>query len=85
LSRMAYFMSTITDELAEELSQLDEIQVRVYLFQIGEVISWIGHGDNTRLPETLRELAEQINPTGAGNADSGAESGSHLGIGSEAR
>lgn len=60
--RLAFFMSTVTDELAEELSELDEIQVRLFMFQIGEVISWIGHGDNERLPEAVRPFAELVQP-----------------------
>ena len=74
--RMAFFMSTVTDELAEELSELDDHQVKFFMYQIGEVISWIGHGDNSRLPEGVREFANLVNPTNAGNA----ESDSHLGI-----
>lgn len=74
--RMAFFMSTVTDELAEELSELDENQVKFFMYQIGEVISWIGHGDNSRLPEGVREFANLVNPNA--NAESSADS--HLGI-----
>jgi len=62
-ARMAFFMSTVTDELAEELEELDELQVRGFMFQIGEVISWIGHGDNERLPESVKEFAEMVQPS----------------------
>lgn len=72
--RMAFFMSTVTGELAEELSELDELQVRLYMFQIGEVISWIGHGDNSRLPDGVREFAEMVQPSADGATDS------HIGI-----
>lgn len=88
--RMAFFMSTVTDELAEELSELDEIQVRLFMFQIGEAISWIGHGDNERLPEGVRPLAEMIQPmeneiVDAEIVDADTESSSHLGTDSESR
>lgn len=63
MARMAFFMGTLTDELADELGELDEMQVRLYMFQIGEVISWIGHGDNERLPDTVRAFAELIVPS----------------------
>src|ERR1700729_4388191 len=43
MGKLSFFMTTLTDELAEELAELNEIQVRLYMFQIGEVISWIGH------------------------------------------
>lgn len=72
--RMAFFMSTVTDELAEELSELDETQVKLFMYQIGEVISWIGHGDNSRLPEGVREFANLVNPNGNDAANA------HLGI-----
>lgn len=72
-ARMAFFMTTATDELAEELGELDEAQVRLYLFQIGEVISWIGHGINDRLPEEIRPFADLINPSGTSNADASGD------------
>lgn len=62
LARMAFLMTTITDELAEELVDYDEIAIRAFMFQIGEVISWIGHGDNSRLPESVLPFAEMIQP-----------------------
>jgi hypothetical protein len=62
MARMAFFLGTVTDELAEELRDMDEATIRVFLFQIGEVIAWIGHGDNERLPEAIRGFAEQIQP-----------------------
>lgn len=77
--RLAFFMSTVTDELSAELAELDEIQVRLFMFQIGEVISWIGHGDNSRLPETVREFAEMVQPSGYTDADAST----HIGIDSE--
>jgi hypothetical protein len=61
--RLAFFMSTVTDELAEELSELDEMQVRMYMFQIGQVISWIGHGDNDQLPDAVKEFGEMVQPS----------------------
>lgn len=75
--RLAFFMSTVTDELAEELSELDEVQVRLFMFQIGEVISWIGHGDNERLPEAVRPFADLVQPSEHVDAE---QPSSHLGI-----
>lgn len=74
--RLAFFMSTVTDELAEELSELDETQVRLFMYQIGEVISWIGHGDNERLPEAVRPFADLVQPSG----NASEESDPHIGI-----
>lgn len=63
MSRMAILLSTFADELADELAELDELRVRLYMFQVGQIISWIGHGDNEQLPEGVREFAEMIQPT----------------------
>lgn len=62
-ARLAFFMSTVTDELSEELAELDEFQVRAFMFQIGQVIAWIGHGDNDQLPESVRDFAEMVQPS----------------------
>jgi hypothetical protein len=86
MGHLAFIMSTMADELAQELEELDEFQVRAYMYNIGEVIAWIGHGDNSRLPEMVREFAEQIVPTVNNDNDSRtAEQGSHLAIDSATR
>lgn len=64
LGRMAPILMSFAEEMADELNELDEMAIRAYMFQIGEVISWIGHGDNERLPEGVRAFAEMIQPTG---------------------
>jgi hypothetical protein len=63
LGRMAFLMTTISEEVAEEMREYDEMTMRLFMFQIGEVISWIGHGDNERLPDNVRQFAELIQPT----------------------
>lgn len=68
LARMSFLMDTLAEELGEELKEMDEMQVRLFMFQIGQVISWIGHGDNERLPEFVRPFGETIQPT-VGYAD----------------
>ncbi len=64
MGRMAPILMSFAEELADELGELDELAIRAYMYQIGEVISWIGHGDNERLPEGVRAFAEMIQPTG---------------------
>lgn len=73
MARMGFVMTTIGNELAEELVDMDELQIRVFLAQIGEVIAWIGHGDNTRLPDSVRVFAENVQPTVS--ADNGDDPG----------
>jgi hypothetical protein len=63
MARMGIVLTTLGDELGEDLKDMDEIQVRIMLAQVGEIVSWIGHGDNERVPEGLRGFAEMIQPT----------------------
>lgn len=63
LARMSPIMMSFGEELADEMAELDELTIRAYMFQIGEVISWIGHGDNDRLPEAVRGFGEMIQPS----------------------
>jgi hypothetical protein len=69
MARMGFVLTTIGNELADELVDMDELQIRIFLAQIGEVIAWVGHGDNERLPESVKMFAETIQP-GASNTDS---------------
>jgi hypothetical protein len=42
------------EEVGEELADRDEETLQHFMSQIGEVIAWIGHGDEQRLPAELR-------------------------------
>lgn len=46
------------DEVSEELADRDEETLQSFMYQIGEVIAWVGHGDMTRLPDNLRQFVE---------------------------
>ena len=83
MGRMAFFMTTLTDEIAEEMAELDELQIRLFMFQIGEVISWIGHGDNERLPENIRPFAEMVQPSA--NTGEPEDASTHLELDSQSR
>jgi hypothetical protein len=63
MARMGFVLTTIGNELADELVDMDELQIRIFLAQIGEVIAWVGHGDNNRLPDSVRMFAEGVQPT----------------------
>lgn len=63
MARMAFLMSTFADELADELQDMPELTVRKFMFEIGQVISWIGHGHTDQLPNGVREFAEMIQPS----------------------
>ena len=75
--RMGFILNIFSGELAAEIEELDEMKVRLFMFQMGEAISWIGHGDNTRLPDVLRPFAEGVQPS-----ESDDESSTHIAIGS---
>jgi len=44
--------------MGEELADRDEETLQGFMAQIGEVIAWIGHGDNSRLPGQMQEFIE---------------------------
>jgi hypothetical protein len=62
LGRYAFLMQALTDEVIEELTMKDEATIGTFMEGMGEVIAWIGHGDNERLPDPLRSFAEEIQP-----------------------
>lgn len=62
LSRYAFLMQALTDEVVEELTDKDEATIGTFMEGMGEVIAWIGHGDNDRLPDPIRSFAEEIQP-----------------------
>lgn len=64
MARMAPIMETFMDELAEELGEREERFMSAFFAQSGDIIAWVGHGDNERLPPELRIFAEAIQPSG---------------------
>jgi predicted house-cleaning noncanonical NTP pyrophosphatase (MazG superfamily) len=62
----AYFstiIESLTEEVIEELNEKDDETLASFMDSMGEVIAWIGHGDNSRLPEQLRMFAEEVQPS----------------------
>jgi hypothetical protein len=61
MAKMAWVMSVMAEEVVEELKEMrSDEELSLYLAMIGEVISWIGHGDMSRLPEFLKPFAMAI-------------------------
>lgn len=60
LARFAFLMQALTDEVIEELTEKDEETIGVFMEHMGDVIAWIGHGDDSRLPESMREFTRQL-------------------------
>lgn len=60
LARFAFLMQALTDEVIEELDEKDEETIGGFMEQMGQVIAWIGHGDTSRLPDSLVMFAETI-------------------------
>lgn len=59
LAKFAFLLQAITDEVILELTDREDAPLGTYFEMMGEVVAWIGHGDDERLPERLREFAEQ--------------------------
>ena len=54
--RMAFVMRRVANDVCEEMVDSDPDTVAAYFNQMGQVVSWIGTGDNEALPDALREL-----------------------------
>jgi len=54
--RMAFVMRRVANDVCEEMGDSDPETVAAYFNQMGQVVSWIGTGDNDSLPQALREL-----------------------------
>lgn len=65
LARYVVIYQALTDEVIDELTERDDEAIGVFMEMMGDVISWIGHGDNDRLPDTVRDFAERLKPTPA--------------------
>lgn len=65
LARYVVIYQALTDEVIDELTERDDASIGMFMEMMGDVISWIGHGDNERLPATVRDFAEQFQPTQA--------------------
>lgn len=63
LTKFAFLMDALTEEVIAELEEKDDELIGAFMAQMGDVIAWIGHGDNERLPDSLRMFAEEIEPT----------------------
>lgn len=62
LSKFAFLVDALTDEVIEELRSQDDNVIAGYFEQMGLVIAWVGHGDDSRLPEGMRPQFEPSEP-----------------------
>lgn len=58
LSRFSFVTRAMIEEIGQELGDRDEETMQGFMEQIGDVIAWIGHGDTSRLPVSIREFVE---------------------------
>src|SRR3954454_11659214 len=63
LSRFAFLMQALTEEVIEELTEKDDEAIGIFMAQMGQVIAWIGHGDNEQLSDPVRQFAEELQPS----------------------
>lgn len=62
LAKFAFLIQALTDEIIEELEDKDDERIGAMMQIMGEVLAWIGHGDDERLPELVRGFASQSEP-----------------------
>lgn len=62
LAKFAFLINALTEEIIEELEDKDDERIGAMMQVMGEVLAWIGHGDDERLPELVRGFASQAEP-----------------------
>jgi hypothetical protein len=62
MARFSFITRAMIEEIGEELVERDEETLQAFMAQIGEVIAWIGHGDQSKLPDNLRGFIEEPRP-----------------------
>lgn len=53
---MAFVLRRVATDICEEMGEADADTIAAYFNQMGQVVSWIGTGDNNNLPEQLRDM-----------------------------
>lgn len=56
MARFSFIARAMIEEITSELEDRDEETLQHFMAQIGDVISWIGHGDVERVPANLKEF-----------------------------
>jgi hypothetical protein len=62
LARYVVIYQALTDEVIDELTERDDESIGMFMEMMGDVISWIGHGDNDRLPDAVRDFTKRFQP-----------------------
>ena len=60
-ARFAWVMESMTDEILDELADMDTDQEQMmhWFDELGQVMAWCGHGDDSRLPDSVRPYLQQ--------------------------
>lgn len=56
--RMLWVMRRVSQDVMEELKEADPVVMSLYMEYMGAVISWIGHGDDDKLPDSVKEFLQ---------------------------
>lgn len=52
-----FLFTTVLDEISDELTDIaDEEQIALFMRYMGDVIAWVGHGDDSLLPDMVRTV-----------------------------
>lgn len=58
--RRLWIIRPIVDEISEELATMPQDRLAYYWENIGLLFQWIGTGDDTKMPEELREFVARV-------------------------
>jgi len=58
MARFSFVAEAMIQEVSDELADRDEETLRGFMERMGDIISWIGHGNNDLLTEDMRGFVE---------------------------
>jgi hypothetical protein len=56
--RMMWVLKRVANDAIEEMAEVDPNIMSVYFNYMGSVISWIGHGEDDKLPDSVKEFLQ---------------------------
>lgn len=63
LRSMSIILRGVSEQVADELGEMDPEQFALMMAQIGLIVEWVGTGDKGILTDSLRIFAEKIEPS----------------------
>jgi hypothetical protein len=63
LRSMSIILRGVSEQVADELGEMDPDQFAIMMAQIGLIVEWVGTGDKGILTDSLKVFAEKIEPS----------------------